>query len=285
VTSRNGRRLRELLAGERCLPLASVFDPLSVRAAGELGYEAAFLAGSVASLAVLGAPDLNLLTLDEFAALSRRICRASPLPLLVDADGGYGNALNVRRTVEELAAAGVAGMTLEDTVLPQRFGEDGAMVSLAEAELKLAAAIEARPDPDFVIVARTSAFLQEGLQAACRRISSYAAAGADAIFVVGLKRRAELAAVREAACGLPIMAYAAGDEIRAGAELAAEGVRLLIIGHAPFAEAASAAYRTLAAQRDQPSPDEAAERRVARLSEATTYGERTKRYLATGAGR
>ena len=113
---------RALLSGDRCLHPASVFDPLSMRAAEDLGYEAAMFAGSIASLAVLGAPDLVVLTLTEFVEQARRICRAGAVPLMVDADHGYGNALNARRTVEELEAAGVAALTIEDTVLPRPYG-------------------------------------------------------------------------------------------------------------------------------------------------------------------
>src|SRR5215470_19519215 len=103
-------RFRALLAGSRCVHPGSVFDPISARIAEDLGFEIGMFAGSVASMAVLGAPDLIVLTLSEFAAQAYRINRAGGLPLLVDADHGYGNALNVKRTVEELETAGVAAM-------------------------------------------------------------------------------------------------------------------------------------------------------------------------------
>ncbi|MCH7889010.1 MAG: isocitrate lyase/phosphoenolpyruvate mutase family protein, partial [Proteobacteria bacterium] len=115
-------RLRALLAGRRCIHPGSVFDPISARIAEDLGFEVGMFAGSVASMVVLGAPDLIVLTLTEFAEQAHRICRAGNLPLLVDADHGYGNALNVKRTVEELETAGVAALTIEDTALPQSFG-------------------------------------------------------------------------------------------------------------------------------------------------------------------
>src|SRR5215471_10296553 len=111
-----------ILAGDRCVHPASVFEPISARIAEDLGFEVAFMAGSIASATVLGAPDLVVLTLTEFAEQIRRICRAANISLVVDADHGYGNALNVKRTVEELETAGLAGLTIEDTVLPQRFG-------------------------------------------------------------------------------------------------------------------------------------------------------------------
>src|SRR5712672_4181774 len=117
------RRFRALLAGQSCIHPGSVFDPISARIAESIGFECGMFAGSTASLTVLGAPDLIVLTLSEFAAQAYRICRAGNLPLLVDADHGYGNALNVRRTVEELETAGVAALTIEDTVLPRPFGD------------------------------------------------------------------------------------------------------------------------------------------------------------------
>ena len=110
-------RFRSILAGDRCVYAASVFDPISARIAEDLGFEAGMLAGSVVSGRVLGAPDLVVLTLTELAQQVRRVCRAGELALMVDADHGYGNALNVMRTVEELENAGAAGLTIEDTLL------------------------------------------------------------------------------------------------------------------------------------------------------------------------
>ena len=119
------RRFRAILSGARCVHPASVFDAISARIAEDLGFEAGMLGGSVASLAVIGAPDVMVLSLTEFAAQAYRICRAGNLPLMVDADHGYGNALNVKRTVEELETAGVAALTIEDTLLPAPFGAAG----------------------------------------------------------------------------------------------------------------------------------------------------------------
>src|SRR6202167_5082129 len=116
-------RLRSVIAGGRCIYPGSVFDPISARIAEELGFEIGMFAGSIGSFTVLGAPDLIVLTLTEFAAQAYRINRAGQLPLMVDADHGYGNALNVMRTIQELETAGVAGIMIEDTVLPRAFGE------------------------------------------------------------------------------------------------------------------------------------------------------------------
>ena len=151
--------LREILEGDECVHPASVHDPVSVRIAEDLGFEMGMFAGSVASLTVLGAPDLILLTLTEFASQAYRICRASNLPVLADADHGYGNALNVMRSVEELEAAGIAGLTIEDTALPQAFAASGkpALISLEEGVGKIRAAVAARRDKNLVMAGRTSA--------------------------------------------------------------------------------------------------------------------------------
>jgi carboxyvinyl-carboxyphosphonate phosphorylmutase len=135
-------RFRAHLETDRCLVPASIFDAFSARIAEDLGYEIGMVGGSTASLAVLGAPDLIVLTLTEFADQARRISRASNLPFMVDADHGYGNALNVMRTVEELETAGVAALTIEDTALPQAFGQgsETRLLSLDEGVGKMRAA-------------------------------------------------------------------------------------------------------------------------------------------------
>lgn len=143
------QRFRAILEGDRCVHPGSVFDPISARIAEDLGFEVGMFAGSIASGTVLGAPDLIVLTLTEFAQQIHRICRAGNLSLLVDADHGYGNALNVRRTVEELETAGVSCLTIEDTVLPVSFGGagEGQLISLEEGVGKMKAALSARQDP------------------------------------------------------------------------------------------------------------------------------------------
>ena len=182
------QRVRAILAGGACVHPASVFDPVSARLAAGIGFEMGMLAGSIASFTVLGAPDLVLLTLTEFAEQIRRICRAAPLPLLVDADHGYGNALNAMRTVQELEAAGVAALTIEDTQLPTPFGAAGpALISREEGVGKLRAALAAREDPATVIVARTSAAGIAGVDEAIARARLYAPLGPDALFLTGIK--------------------------------------------------------------------------------------------------
>src|SRR5215467_6899930 len=115
-------RFCAILSGNRCVHPGSVYDAISARIAEDLGFEVGMFSGSIGSMTVLGAPDLIVLTLSEFAAQAYRICRAGNLALLVDADHGYGNALSAKRTVEELETSGVSGLTIEDTLLPAAFG-------------------------------------------------------------------------------------------------------------------------------------------------------------------
>ena len=199
------RRFRALLAGDRCVHPGSVFDPISARIAEDLGFELGMFAGSTASLTVLGAPDLIVLTLSEFAGQAYRINRAGNLPLMVDADHGYGNALNAKRTVEELETAGVCGLSLEDTDLPTPHGTTKPrLTSIAEGVGKMKAALAGRQDPALCIAGRTSAISISGLDDAIARGKAYEEAGVDALFFVGVRTRAELDAI-SAATKLPLI--------------------------------------------------------------------------------
>lgn len=247
-------RFRAVLSGARCVHPGSVFDPISARIAHDLGFEIGMFAGSVASMTVLGAPDLIVLTLSEFADQARRICRAADLPLLVDADHGYGNALNVMRTVHELETAGVAALSIEDTDLPRPFGEARPrLIPIAEGVGKMKAALAARRDPSVVIAGRTGAAAISGLDDAIARAKAYDAAGVDALFLVGLRTRAELDAV-SAATALPLILGGAAGELSDTNYLAARRVRVALQGHQPFAAAVQATYDTLKALRDGAAP-------------------------------
>src|SRR4051812_37345414 len=175
--------LRAILSGDRCMRPGSVYDAISVRAAEDLGFEVGMFGGSAASLAILGDPDIALITLSELAEQMRRMSRAGNLAVLVDADHGYGNALNVRRTVEELETAGAAGLTIEDTLLPQSFGQGKTqLISLEEGAGKMKAALNARRDPSLVVIGRTGAISISGLEDTIARAMAYEAAGVDALF-------------------------------------------------------------------------------------------------------
>ena len=236
--------------GGRCVHPGSVYDPISARIAEDLGFEVGMFAGSIASATVLGAPDYIVLTLTEFAQQVHRICRAGTLPLLVDADHGYGNALNVKRTVEELETAGVAALTIEDTLLPRGFGIAGpSLIPLDEGIGKMKAALEGRQDPSLVVAGRTSALAIEGTEGALLRIKAYQEVGVDAIFLAGLGSREELEAVN-AEVSIPIMMGSTPGGLDDLEYLAANGVRVALQGHLPFMAAVQAAYDTLKALRD-----------------------------------
>jgi carboxyvinyl-carboxyphosphonate phosphorylmutase len=243
-----GRRakFREILNGQACVHPGSVFDPISARIAEDLGFECGMFAGSTASLTVLGSPDLITLTLSEFASQALRIARAGTLPLMVDADHGYGNALNVMRTIDELETAGVSGLSIEDTVLPRPFGAtgDATLIPIAEGVGKMKAALAARRDPALVIAGRTSAPALTGLDDAIARAIAYQEAGVDAIFLVGLKDRAQLEAVAKVIRIPLILGGAAGDLLDLP-YLASRGVRICLQSHRPIMAAVAAVYETL----------------------------------------
>ncbi|MDJ0946877.1 MAG: isocitrate lyase/PEP mutase family protein [Kiloniellales bacterium] len=278
-------KFRAILEGSDCVRPASVHDPISARIAEDLGFDLGMFAGSVASLTVLGAPDLILLTLSEFADQAYRISRASELPVLADADHGYGNALNVMRTVEELETAGVAGLSIEDTELPQTYGSGGkpALVSVEEGAAKVSAALGARSDPGLVIAGRTSAAAFAGIDEAILRAKAYEAAGADAIFLVGVRTRGDLEAAA-AQIKLPLILGGAGPDLDDAAYLAGRNVRVCLQGHQPFAAAVQAVYATMKALKDGTPPKElpnlASSDLMAAASRDGDYRDWIKRYLA-----
>ena len=248
-------RFRSVLSGNKCVYPGSVFDPISARIAENLGFEVGMFAGSVASMTVLGAPDLIVLTLTEFSAQAHRICRAGNLPLLCDADHGYGNALNVMRTVEELETAGVAGLSIEDTDLPAPFGAGKPrLISIEEGVGKMRAAVAARRDSGLVIAGRTSAPSMTSIADTIARAKAYEATGVDAIFLVGIKSRSDLDTIA-AEVKLPLILGGAGKELMDRDWLAQRGVRICLQGHQPFAAAVRAVHDTLRALREGTPPE------------------------------
>lgn len=241
------QRFRAILNGTACLSPASVYDPLSARVAECVGYKLGILAGSVSSNTTLAAPDLILLTLTDFADQVRRMMRVSDLSLLVDADHGYGNALNVMRTVQELEHAGVSAMSIEDTSLPIRFGQpegQDELISIPEMVGKLKAAVAARRDPATVIAGRTAALKVEDLPRTVERVKAYAACGVDCIFIIGVETAAEVQAVREAS-GLPVI-VGPGKTSETREAFARAGCRVLLQGHQPVAAAVKALHEVYA---------------------------------------
>jgi len=177
--------LRSTLSDGRSRLVVSAYDALTARTAEAAGFEILHVTGFGSAAALTGGPDIGLVTMTEMVEATRRICDTVDSPVIADADCGYGNPLNVTRTVKALEAAGAAGLHLEDQVTPKRCGHMAgkAVIPAAEMVAKIAAAIDARRDPDFVIIARTDARAPEGLESALERAHAYAAAGADVLFV------------------------------------------------------------------------------------------------------
>ena len=247
-------RLRTIVEGKRCIFPASVYDGISARIAGDLGFEAMMFAGSVGSFSVLAAPDLCVLTLTEFAAQAYRINRAGSLPLCVDADHGYGNALSVKRTVEELETAGVSALTIEDTALQTPYGGDGKeLIPIAEGVGKMKAALAGRQDPRLVVAGRTGAIAITGIDDTVARLKAYEATGVDMLFLSGVKSRAEIDAVA-AAVKLPLFLGGVPDELMDRDYLSSRNVKLCLQGHHSFWAAVQGVHDALTALRDGVRP-------------------------------
>jgi 2-methylisocitrate lyase-like PEP mutase family enzyme len=184
AADRASRTLRQLLAGQELLMAPGAADALTARLIERAGYKICYFTGA-GFANTFALPDVGLVTLTEVVEQLRRIVSAIRIPLIADADTGYGNALNVIRTVQLFEAAGAAGLQLEDQVSPKRCGHFNGktVVSIGEMVKKIAAAVSARTDPDFVIIARTDARAVEGFDAALERARQYAKAGADVLFV------------------------------------------------------------------------------------------------------
>ena len=277
-------RYRAVIGGSACIHPASVCDAIAARIAEDLGFEVGMLAGSIASFSVLGAPDLIVLTLTEFAAQAYRINRAGKLPLMVDADHGYGNALNVMRTVQELETAGVAGLMIEDTALPRGFGErQPTLISLDEGVGKMRAALAAREDKQLVLIGRTSSPSITGLADGIKRLKAYQAAGVDALFIAGGLSRPDLDAIA-ADISIPLMLGGISADLQDRDYLASRGVRIALQGHQPFAAAVKATYETLKALRQGTSPAAlagvASSDFMAKVTREADYQAWTERFLA-----
>lgn len=199
--------MKELLLDKRIAVVPSAYDGLSAKVIESVGFDAIHMTGSGSSASLLGAPDLGLATVSEMAIHAKNITQAVGVPVIADADTGYGNALNVIRTIREFERAGIVGVHLEDQVTPKRCGHlDGKeLISADEMARKIQAAAEAREDSDFILIARTDARNSHGLDEAIRRANLYREAGADCIFVESPHSRQEMKEVRKRVSG-PILA-------------------------------------------------------------------------------
>jgi 2,3-dimethylmalate lyase len=200
-------RLRALLASDQTILAPGAFDPLAARLVEEAGFPAVYMTGFGTSAALLGRPDVGLLTMTEMVDNAGRIAACVDIPVIADADTGYGNPLNVIRTIGAYEAAGVAGIHLEDQVAPKKCGhmEGKQVIPAAEMVQKVRAAVAARTDPDFVIIARSDARAVEGLAAALERGRMYRDAGADVLFIEALVSEQEAEAAATAFAGVPLL--------------------------------------------------------------------------------
>lgn len=270
------QKFRAVLDGDECVNPGSVFDPISARLAYDAGYEIGIVAGSVAAMTVLGSPDHVVMSLSDLAEQCQRISRAAPLPLLIDADHGFGNALSVMRTVEELEIAGVSAITIEDTDLPRQFRqtESVPLIPVEEGVGKMRAALEARQDPSLAIVGRTSAPQATDIDETIRRLSAYEEAGVDALFVVGLKSPEDLAALSDAT-SLPLIISPPGPGWPDRLGLAERRVRICLQPHLPFlrtVQSLEESYRALrAGTAPADLPGRAAPDLMARATRADVY--------------
>ena len=189
-----GARLRSLLASGRLLVVPGAANALAARLVEEAGFEAVYVTGAGVANSFLGVPDIGLLSLPQLVAHVAAMREAVELPLIVDADTGFGNAVNVWHTVRTLERAGADAIQLEDQSFPKRCGHFAGKDVIATAEMaqKVRAAVEARRDPDLLIIARTDAAAVEGIDAACARVNAYRAAGADILFVEGPRSEREI---------------------------------------------------------------------------------------------
>lgn len=205
---RTTTRLRELLAGSDLLVAPGAYDALSARLIAQAGFSAVYMTGFGTAASVLGQPDVGLLTMSEMVSRAAALAAVvGDLPLISDADTGYGNPISVRRTVREFERAGVAGVHLEDQVWPKKCGhmEGKQVIPMDEMVQKIRAAVDARQDADFVIIARTDANAVYGLEDALRRGQAYREAGADALFIEAPRSLEELRAIAAAFPDVPLL--------------------------------------------------------------------------------
>ena len=239
-----GARLRAALEIERPLQVVGTVNAYAALLAERSGFRALYLSGAGVANASFGLPDLGITSLNDVCEDVRRITAASPLPLLVDADTGFGSAFNIARSTRELLRAGAAGMHLEDQVSAKRCGHrpGKALVHAGEMVDRIRAAVDARNDPAFVVMARTDAHAVEGQAAALARAADYVAAGADMIFAEALNTLEEYRQFTSA-LGVPVLANITEygqTPLFTVTELASAGVRLVLYPLSAFRAAARA---------------------------------------------
>ena len=256
-------RFRQVISRDTCTLAANIFDPLSARIAHMQEYEVCVLSGSVGKVANLAVPDIVLSNMSDVVDHCRRITRIADISLMVDAEDGFGNAVNVARTVREMEAAGVAAIEIEDNFVPRRFNvQDPGLITKEEQVGKLKAAVAARTDPTTVIVARSAAFGMCPLDEAVDRLSVYSQTGCEAVMLTGVQSRDQIEAAHRAT-SLPLCILNPPLEARNDAAfLAANGARILMLGNPTFAVAVKAIYDSLLHLKDGGAMEDLAERQA-----------------------
>jgi 2,3-dimethylmalate lyase len=262
-----------LLAAAGPVLLPGCYDALGARLIEQAGFDAVYMTGFGSAASLLGRPDVGLLTASEMLDNLRRIVAATDLPVIADADTGYGNAINVIRTVHDYERAGAAGLHIEDQVLPKRCGhmEGKQVVDAAEFVAKIEAAVAARADPDFTIIARTDARAPLGLDAALERARAARDAGADVLFVEALQGEEEIETVAQALAGIPLLFnWAEGGKTPplSHARLTELGFAMVIMPISTLLAATAAMQRVLASIKAHGTPGEV-------LAGLPTFGEFT----------
>ena len=221
-------KLRQLLASDQMVVAPFVMNALHAKIAQSVGFDAVYMTGSGTS-AEKGFPDVGMLTMTEMVGNAKYIANAVDVPVICDADTGYGNPLNVQRTVREYEAAGVAGIHIEDQLFPKKCGffDGKQVISSEEMVNKIHAALDARTDPDFVVIARCDAYAVTGWEDTVRRCKEYSDAGADVVFVDGIKSEEDLQAYAK---DLPNLHRMYNGDLFSTQEVAALGYKLMICG-------------------------------------------------------
>lgn len=237
---------RALLAKPAVTLAGNIFDPLSARIAQIAGYDLLVLSGSVGKAANLAVPDIVLSTLPDVQDHIRRITRNTDIPIMVDAEDGFGNAVNVWRCVRELEAASVSGIEIEDNVVPRQFGvPNPGLNSIATQVGKLKAAVAARADPTTVIVARSATWGIDR-EHAVERIQAYAATGAEAFMLTGVKSKADIEATHQAVPNMPITVLGPPPGVRDDARFCADNkVKIIMLGNPTYQVAVKSIFDTL----------------------------------------
>jgi len=258
---RTTTRLRELLAGPDLIVAPGAYDALSARMIAQAGFSSVYMTGFGTAASVLGQPDVGLLTMNEMVNRAAALATVvGDLPLIADADTGYGNPLNVQRTIREYERAGVAGLHIEDQIWPKKCGhmEGKQVIPMQEMVQKIRAAVDARQDPDFVIIARTDSNAVYGLEDALQRGRAYREAGADVLFIEAPRSIAELQAIAQSFPTMPLLfnwAESGKTPLLSLREIGALGFKLVIMPVSLLFKATQAMSELLESLKQGQTPD------------------------------